>query len=68
MVVENNVAGFWVEVEINCGNVVPVLGTSSLNAVHVWEAVTWEVWTVLVDVQRRGCVPHTCAIQSTGTA
>jgi hypothetical protein len=34
------------------------LGTASLNAVHVWEAVTWEVWTVLVDVQEGG-VYHT---------
>ena len=57
--------GWWVVVENNVAN---VLGTASLNAVHVWEAVTWEVWTVLVDVQRRGCVPHACAIHSTGTA
>lgn len=61
---ENNVAGFWVEVEIkiNVYNVQPVLGTASLNAVHVWEAVTWEVWTVLVDVQEGGG-PHVCHAQ-----
>jgi hypothetical protein len=58
------VAGFWVEVEIkiNVYNEQPVLGTASLNAVHVWEAVTWEVWTVLVDVQEGGG-PHVCHAQ-----
>ena len=49
--VANNVAGCWVEVEINVCNVFNVLGTFSLNVPHVWEVVTWGVWTVLVDVQ-----------------